>query len=305
VVGARRRADPVHEHDRVVRVDRRAFVPDDGQVADAEPVLPVHGRAGHADSMGEGARARPTASGLGCLDRSRVPLLSGESTENGPWRTLAEQGQDVSAVLVPTRELITDVPAPRSDHRKHKPPTLREENLIDIRIACADLLWHMGDIKLDGSTATRLEVDEQQAVTGAEEVARMRFAMQQLLGSAAAVDPFTSALQRGEEEMPVGFSERGSLVSVRHEPFSRCGSVKKVGSRDLDASHGRVQALEHVCVSGRRVRARSHHLVVGPHGHGEAVAFEQRTGRAQDVGVALGLLALAQACHDGIPDLFL
>ena len=144
-----------------------------------------------------------------------VPLLGDESTECGPRRTLAEQGQDVSAVLVPIREFIADVPAPGSDHRKQEPPTLREQNLIDVRIARADLLWHVGNIKLDGSTAARFEVDEQQAVTGAEEVAWMRFAVQQLLGSTAAVDPFTSALQRAEEEMPVSLSERGSFVSLR------------------------------------------------------------------------------------------
>jgi hypothetical protein len=118
-------------------------------------------------------------------------------------------------VPVPIREFIVDVPAPGSDHRKHEPPTLREQNLIDVRIAPADLLWHVGNIKLDGSTAARFEVDEQQAVMGAEEVARMRLAVQQLLGSTAAVDPFTSAPQCAEEEMPVGLRERGGFVSVR------------------------------------------------------------------------------------------
>src|SRR5260370_41207825 len=144
-----------------------------------------------------------------------VPLLGGESTEWGPRRTLAEQGQDVSAVRLPIREFIADVPAPGSDHREHEPPTLREQNLIDVRIARADLLWHVGNVKLDGSTAARFEVDEQQAVTGAEEVAGMRFAVQQLLGSTTAVDPFTSAPQRTEEEMPVGLSEGGGFSSER------------------------------------------------------------------------------------------
>src|SRR5258708_23153341 len=144
-----------------------------------------------------------------------VPLRGGESTECGPRRTLAEQGQDVSAVLAPIGEFIADVPAPGSDHRKHEPPTLREQKLIDVRIARTDLLWHVGDVKLDGPTAARFEVDEQQAVTGAEEVARMRFAVQQLLGSTAAVDPFTSAVQRAEEETPVGLSEGGGFVTVR------------------------------------------------------------------------------------------
>jgi hypothetical protein len=66
-------------------------------------------------------------------------------------------------------------------------PALREQNLIDVRIARADLLGHVGNIKIDGSTAARFEVDERRAVTDAEEVARMRFAVQQLLGSTAAV----------------------------------------------------------------------------------------------------------------------
>jgi hypothetical protein len=87
--------------------------------------------------------------------------------------------------------------------------------LIDVRIARADLLRHVGDIKLDGSTAARFEVDEQQAVASVEEVARVRLAVQQLLGSTAAADPFTSALQRAEQEMPVGLSERGGFVSLR------------------------------------------------------------------------------------------
>src|SRR5262249_6523287 len=157
-----------------------------------------------------------------------VPLIGGESTECGPRRTLAEQGQDVPAVLVPIGGFIAEVPAAGRDRRKHEPPALREQNLIEVRIARADLLWHVGNIKLDGPAAARFEVDEQQAVTGAEEVARMRFAVQQLLGSTSAVDPVTSALQRAEEEMPVGLSERGGFVSVRDSPVRLCGSVPDV-----------------------------------------------------------------------------
>src|SRR4051812_8718828 len=50
-----------------------------------------------------------------------VALLGGEDTECGPRRTLAEQGQDVSAVLAPIREFVADVPAPGGDHRKDEP----------------------------------------------------------------------------------------------------------------------------------------------------------------------------------------
>jgi hypothetical protein len=149
---------------------------------------------------------------------------------------------------VPIREFIADVPAPGRDHRKHEPSTFREQDLIDVRIARADLFWRVGDIKLDGSTAARLEVDEQQAVTGVEEVAGMRFSVQQLLGGTAAVDPFTSVLQRAEEKMSVGLGERGGFVSPRDQPFCLSDPVQEVRGGDLDGSHADVQALEHVCV---------------------------------------------------------
>ena len=73
-------------------------------------------------------------------------------------------------MLLPIREFIADVPSPGSDHRKNKPPTLLEEDLIDIRIVRADLVRQVRNIEFDWSTATRLEVDEQQAVLRTEDV---------------------------------------------------------------------------------------------------------------------------------------
>lgn len=177
------------------------------------------------------------------------PLL-GKSTEYRPRWTLAQHGQDVSAVSVPMRELIADIPSPGSDHRKNKAPTLLEQDLIDLRVVGADLGRHVRNIKLDRSAATRFEVDEKRAVLGAEEVAWMRFAVQQLLGSSTVVDLLTRAVQRAQEEMPVRLSERGGCVSVRDQPHSLCGSFHEVRRRQLDASHPRVQAMEGVCVFG-------------------------------------------------------
>ena len=79
---------------------------------------------------------------------------------------------------VPIREFIADVPSPGSDHRKNKPPTLLEQDLIDIRIVRADLYRQMRDIKFDWPTATRFKVDEERTVLRAEDVAWMRFAVQ-------------------------------------------------------------------------------------------------------------------------------
>ena len=151
-------------------------------------------------------------------------------------------------MLAPVREFIADVPSPGRDHRKDKPLALFEQDLIDVRIVRADLIRHMRKIELDRATATRFEVDEQRAVLHAEEVAWMRFAVQKLLGSPAAVDLVTRALQRAEEEMPVCLTERGGFVSVRDQPHSLCCSFHEVRRRDLDAPQPRVQAMERDCV---------------------------------------------------------
>ena len=74
-------------------------------------------------------------------------------------------------MFVPVREFITDVPAPGSDHRKNEPATFLKHNWINIRTVRADLVRHVCDIEFHGPTARRFEVDEEQAVLGAEKVA--------------------------------------------------------------------------------------------------------------------------------------
>ena len=74
-------------------------------------------------------------------------------------------------MLVAVREFIADVPSPGSDHRKNKPPTLLEQDLIDIWIVRADLVRHVRNIEFDWSTARRFEVDEEQAVVRAQDIA--------------------------------------------------------------------------------------------------------------------------------------
>ena len=149
------------------------------------------------------------------------------------------------------RELVAGVPSPGSDHRKNEPPTLLEQGLIDIGIVRADVVRHVRNIELDGPTATRLQVDEERTVLRVEDVAWMGFAVQQLLAGAAAADLATRALQRAQEEIPVGLGERGGFVSVRDQPLSLCDAFPEVRRRDLDASHARVQTMQRVGVGGR------------------------------------------------------
>jgi hypothetical protein len=61
--------------------------------------------------------------------------------------------------------------------------------MIDTRIVSADFFGRMGEVELDRSTATRLEIYEQQPVLRGEHVARVRLAVQQLLGTATLADP--------------------------------------------------------------------------------------------------------------------
>ena len=57
--------------------------------------------------------------------------------------------------------------------------------MINVRIVLDDLFVHMGEVEFDWPVATRLKVDEQRSVLRAEQVARVRLAVQQLLGGAA------------------------------------------------------------------------------------------------------------------------
>ncbi len=115
-----------------------------------------------------------------------MPHLLGDDTiERRLRRTLAKALEDGSSVPVAVGILVADVRAPRSDHGQNESPTFREQNPIDIRIVRADLLRQVRNIELDRSTAAGFEIDEQQAVTGAEDVAGMRLTVQQLVDGAA------------------------------------------------------------------------------------------------------------------------
>ena len=94
---------------------------------------------------------------------------------------------------MPVRELVARIPAPRGDHGKNKDPALTEQFFVSVRIALAHIFGDMGEVELNRSTATRLEIDEQQPGLRAEHVAWVRLAVQDLLGSAAVDDRMSSA----------------------------------------------------------------------------------------------------------------
>src|SRR5881392_1691835 len=119
----------------------------------------------------------------------------------------ADLAEPLSTQLASVRELVVSLPAPRCDHRKHEDPAVANQVLIGSLIALPDFFGRMGDVELDRSTATRLEVHKQQPFVRSEQVARMRLAVQQLLVGAAVANRLSHASQRVAEKLPLGVSK--------------------------------------------------------------------------------------------------
>src|SRR4051794_2272137 len=90
--------------------------------------------------------------------------------------------EPLDSPVAPIRKLVVSIPAPSCDHCKHEDPALAKQFVINSRVVFADFFGCMGDVELDGSAATRLEVYEPQPVLRVHYVARLRLAVQQLLG---------------------------------------------------------------------------------------------------------------------------
>src|SRR4051812_30431222 len=101
---------------------------------------------------------------------------------------LPEFAQPLDAEPVAVGELVVAIPAPRGDHRQHESSAISEQVVIDAWVVVSDLIGCVGQVELDRPPAARLEVDEQGASRGAEQVAGVRFAVQKLFGSAAVAD---------------------------------------------------------------------------------------------------------------------
>lgn len=107
----------------------------------------------------------------------------------------SDLAEPLRAQSAPVRELVASIPAPRCDHRQHEDPALAQQVLIYPRtvIVLADFFGGMGEVEFDGPTATRLKVYEQQPLLRGEHVARVRLAVEQLLGAAALADDSSQA----------------------------------------------------------------------------------------------------------------
>ena len=177
-----------------------------------------------------------------------------ERSGPGPSRSSAARIWPSHSVpsSAPVRELVASIPAPRGDHRQHEDPALAQQVLIDARIVLADFFGRMGEVEFDRPTATRLEVDEQRPVLRGEHVARVRLAVQQLLGAAALADRPSQASVTCCRAAPgprrrAPASGRGSprVVEPRSTRSVKCGA----GTSSL--AHAGMQPLERMGVLGR------------------------------------------------------
>src|SRR5436309_798219 len=102
----------------------------------------------------------------------------------------------------------------------------------------------MGDVELDRSAATRLEIYKQQPIPSPEQVARMRLTVQQLFVGAAVNDRAPQASQRVAEKLPVRVGERRSMGAVVNQPLRLRDSIREVRRRHIDLAHAGMQPLE-------------------------------------------------------------
>jgi len=121
----------------------------------------------------------------------------------------------------------------------------------------------MSEVEFDGPAAARLQVYEDQSVLRGQHVARVRLAVQQLLGPAAAGHP-PQVSQRAAEELPVGVGERRSAVAVGNELLGLLYPVGEVRRGEIELAHAVVQSRERTGVGGWRGLVGWRGFVIGP-----------------------------------------
>ncbi len=163
---------------------------------------------------------------------------------------LAQSAEEHTSCSLPVRELVGPIPAPRGDHGQNEAPALTEQFFISIRIVLADIFGDMGEVELDGPTAARLEIDEQQPGLRTEHVAWMRLAVQELLGRAAVADRLSPAPERADEKLPIRVGELRSEVTALRQPLSLCHPIREVRRPDIEVAQAGVQPLKCMRIVG-------------------------------------------------------
>src|SRR5205807_9840293 len=119
----------------------------------------------------------------------------------------------------------------------------------------------MSDVELDRSTATRLKVYKQEPSLRVKQVARMRLAVQQLLGCSPMADQAPQAPQRVAEKLPPHVIKLRCLGAVADQPLGLRYPISEVGRRQIGLAHAGMVPRERLRILGRRDVSRRHRLV--------------------------------------------
>ena len=197
----------------------------------------------------------------------------------------------------PAREVIVPIRSPRCDHCEHEDPAVAKQEWIGECVVIANLVGCVGDVELDWPIATRLEVNEPHAARRPQQVARVRFAVQQLLVRAAVDDGPAKAAQRVSQEFPICVDELRTLRTVSDDRLRFFDSLGEVWCRRIELPHACMQAFERLRILGQRGVGRRQRLVVRPKCDREAVMYvdERVHPRVEDSDRAVGFLK--PPCH--------
>src|SRR5215211_1183289 len=103
----------------------------------------------------------------------------------------------------------------------------------------------MGEVELDRTATSSLEVNEQRAVPGVEDVAGVWLAVQQLLGGTSR-DQRHHATERLHQKVTVSVPELGSPVATPDESLGLLYAIGEMRRGDIDAPHAGVKARERI-----------------------------------------------------------
>jgi hypothetical protein len=122
--------------------------------------------------------------------------------------------------------------------------------LISAWVLRADLLRHMGDVELDRPTATSLQVREQQPVLRPEQIARVRLAVEQLLGGVPLIDRPRRLSQRVAQKLAVGVPKIRGLGVAADQRLRLRDAIREVGRNEIGLPHASVQPHKRLRILG-------------------------------------------------------
>jgi hypothetical protein len=118
----------------------------------------------------------------------------------------------------------------------------------------------------------RLEVHEEEPLPRPQQIARMRFTVQQLLAQTVSNDRGAQSTQRAGEEFPVSVRKLWSLLSFGQRSLRVGDSIGEVWCCHIDLAQAGMKSGECVRIFRRRYHGGCLRLVVGPQGDREAAA---------------------------------